>query len=183
MPEWVRTERDLERGHAARDRLLRLRRRSDAALHRQPRHDPAAHLGQPGGQPREARLVRARPRPEGGAVRRRGEGRAGDPRPLRRASTSPASSRPAARPDCTCCIPLGRQCTYEQSRTLGELLARVVVAELPEIATITRQVSRRGGKVYVDYVQNGHGRLLVAPFSVAAAARARRSRRRSSGAK
>jgi bifunctional non-homologous end joining protein LigD len=63
-------------------------------------------------------------------------------------------------------IPLGRQVTYEQSRTLGGLLARVVAAELPEIATITRQVSRRGGKVYLDYVQNGHGRLLVAPFSV-----------------
>ncbi|MGH7613865.1 MAG: DNA ligase D, partial [Gemmatimonadales bacterium] len=63
-------------------------------------------------------------------------------------------------------IPLGRQCTYEQSRTLGGLLARVVAAELPEIATVTRQVQKRGGKVYLDYVQNGHGRLLVAPFSV-----------------
>jgi bifunctional non-homologous end joining protein LigD len=63
-------------------------------------------------------------------------------------------------------VPLGRQVTYEQSRTLGGLLARVVSAELPEIATVTRQVSRRGGKVYLDYVQNGHGRLLVAPFSV-----------------
>jgi bifunctional non-homologous end joining protein LigD len=36
-------------------------------------------------------------------------------------------------------IPLGRQCTYEQSRTLGGLLARVISAELPEIATVTRQ--------------------------------------------
>ena len=63
-------------------------------------------------------------------------------------------------------IPLGRQCTYEQSRTLGGLLARVVSAELPEIATVTRQVQKRGGKVYLDYVQNGHGRLLVAPFCV-----------------
>ena len=63
-------------------------------------------------------------------------------------------------------IPLGRQCTYEQSRTLGGLLARVIAARLPEIATITRQVQKRGGKVYLDYVQNGHGRLLVAPFSV-----------------
>jgi len=62
-------------------------------------------------------------------------------------------------------IPLGRQCTYEQSRTLGGLLARVIAAELPEIATVTRQVQKRGGKVYLDYVQNGHGRLLVAPFS------------------
>jgi bifunctional non-homologous end joining protein LigD len=63
-------------------------------------------------------------------------------------------------------LPLGRQCTYEQSRTLGELLARVVVAAQPEIATITRQVEARGGRVYIDYLQNGHGRLLVGPFSV-----------------
>jgi bifunctional non-homologous end joining protein LigD len=46
------------------------------------------------------------------------------------------------------------------------LLARVIVAELPEIATVTRQVAKRGGRVYLDYVQNGHGRLIVAPFSV-----------------
>ncbi|HVM42088.1 MAG TPA: DNA primase small subunit domain-containing protein, partial [Gemmatimonadales bacterium] len=62
-------------------------------------------------------------------------------------------------------VPLGRQCTYEQARTLGGLLARVVAAELPEIATITRQVSKRDGRVYLDYVQNGHGRLLAAPFT------------------
>ena len=63
-------------------------------------------------------------------------------------------------------LPLARQCTYEQSLTLGGLLARVVAAELPKIATITRQVSRRGTRVYIDYVQNGRGRLLVVPFSV-----------------
>jgi bifunctional non-homologous end joining protein LigD len=63
-------------------------------------------------------------------------------------------------------IPLGRQCTYEQSRTMGGLLARVIATRLPDIATVTRQVQKRGGKVYLDYVQNGHGRLLVAPFSV-----------------
>ncbi|HEX4574982.1 MAG TPA: DNA ligase D, partial [Gemmatimonadales bacterium] len=62
-------------------------------------------------------------------------------------------------------VPLGRQCTYEQARTLGGLLARVIAAELPDIATVTRQVGRRGARVYLDYVQNGHGRLLVAPFS------------------
>lgn len=63
-------------------------------------------------------------------------------------------------------IPLGRQCSFDQAKTLGELLARVVVAERPEIATITRHVTKREGKVYVDYLQNGHGKLLVAPFSV-----------------
>jgi bifunctional non-homologous end joining protein LigD len=63
-------------------------------------------------------------------------------------------------------IPLARQCTHEQCRSLGELLARCLVGELPEITTIARQVSQRDGKVYLDYLQNGSGKLIVSPFSV-----------------
>ena len=63
-------------------------------------------------------------------------------------------------------LPLGRQCTYAQSRTLGELLARVVLRELSDIATITRHVTKRGDKVYLDYLQNRTGQTIVAPFSV-----------------
>ena len=62
-------------------------------------------------------------------------------------------------------MPLGRRLTYVQSRTLGQLLGQIVVAERPDIATLTRNPDRREGKVYVDFVQNGHGRLLVAPYS------------------
>jgi bifunctional non-homologous end joining protein LigD len=62
-------------------------------------------------------------------------------------------------------VPLGGQCTYEQSRALGELVARVIEAELPDIATTTRAIRKREGKVYLDYLQNIHGQLLVAPFS------------------
>jgi bifunctional non-homologous end joining protein LigD len=63
-------------------------------------------------------------------------------------------------------LPLARRCTYAQSRTLGELLARLVLRELHDIATITRHVSKRGDKVYLDYLQNRHGQTIVAPFSV-----------------
>ena len=63
-------------------------------------------------------------------------------------------------------IPLGRQIDYEQSRMLGNLLARLVVGELPEIATVTRALKSREGKVYVDFLQNASGQLLVAPFCV-----------------
>jgi bifunctional non-homologous end joining protein LigD len=63
-------------------------------------------------------------------------------------------------------LPLGRQCTYEQSRMLGELLARVVLKECGDIATITRHVTKRGDKVYLDYLQNRHGQTIVAPYSV-----------------
>jgi bifunctional non-homologous end joining protein LigD len=63
-------------------------------------------------------------------------------------------------------VPLGRQLTYEQSRSLAELMARVLVERHPKIATVVRNPSARGGKVYVDFLQNGHGRLLASPFSV-----------------
>jgi bifunctional non-homologous end joining protein LigD len=63
-------------------------------------------------------------------------------------------------------IPLGCQCRHDEARSLGELLARLVAAELPDITTMARQISRRDGKVYIDYLQNGTGRLIVAPFSV-----------------
>jgi bifunctional non-homologous end joining protein LigD len=63
-------------------------------------------------------------------------------------------------------IPLGGLLTYDQSRAFAELMARLVVQTLPEIATIARRVQSREGKVYVDYLQNRHGQLLVAPFSV-----------------
>jgi bifunctional non-homologous end joining protein LigD len=63
-------------------------------------------------------------------------------------------------------IPLGCQCRHDEARSLGELLARLVTAELPDITTVARQISRREGKVYIDYLQNGTGRLIVAPFSV-----------------
>jgi bifunctional non-homologous end joining protein LigD len=63
-------------------------------------------------------------------------------------------------------LPLGRQCTYEQSRMLGQVLAEVMVRQLGQIATVTRQIMKRGEKVYIDFLQNRHGQLIVAPFSV-----------------
>ena len=63
-------------------------------------------------------------------------------------------------------VPLHGQLTFEQTRLLADLLARIVVRELPEIATLARQVRNRGGRVYVDTGQNGHGKLIVAPYSL-----------------
>ncbi len=63
-------------------------------------------------------------------------------------------------------LPLGKQMTYEQSRFIGELLARLVIKELGRTATIVRTINKRGEKVYIDFLQNRHGQLIVAPFSV-----------------
>jgi bifunctional non-homologous end joining protein LigD len=64
-------------------------------------------------------------------------------------------------------LPLGKQFTYEQCRTLGEVIARLIINEVGnDVATITRHVTKRGDKVYLDYLQNRHGQLIVSPFSV-----------------
>jgi bifunctional non-homologous end joining protein LigD len=63
-------------------------------------------------------------------------------------------------------IPLGRALTHDEATAFSEVIARLVVAELPKIATIVRPVGGRGGKVYVDFLQNGSGKTIVAPFSV-----------------
>ena len=63
-------------------------------------------------------------------------------------------------------LPLGRQCTHDQARQLAELLARCVVRENASIASVARTPKLREGKVYVDFLQNGHGKLLVSPFTV-----------------
>jgi bifunctional non-homologous end joining protein LigD len=63
-------------------------------------------------------------------------------------------------------IPLGKQCTYEQSRMLGNLLAKVIHDQHPTISTTARSISARGGKVYLDFLQNRQGQLMVAPLCV-----------------
>jgi bifunctional non-homologous end joining protein LigD len=63
-------------------------------------------------------------------------------------------------------LPLGQQLDHDDARRLAEVLARAVCADLPEIATITRPVAARGDKVYVDYLQNGRGKLIACTYSV-----------------
>ena len=69
-------------------------------------------------------------------------------------------------------LPLCGALTHDEAKNVAEAIARVVVAERPEIATITRPVAARGSKVYVDYLQNGRGKLIASPLSVRPRARA-----------
>ena len=46
-----------------------------------------------------------------------------------------------------------------------ELLARVAVSRFTEIATLTRTVAKRHGRVYLDFMQNGAGKTIAATFS------------------
>jgi bifunctional non-homologous end joining protein LigD len=63
-------------------------------------------------------------------------------------------------------IPLGRRYTHEECRTFARLLATLVLQAKPEISTMARPLHARGGKVYIDWGQNGHGITIVAPYSL-----------------
>jgi bifunctional non-homologous end joining protein LigD len=65
-------------------------------------------------------------------------------------------------------LPLGAQCSHAESRDLANILVRVVESQLGDIATTERNIARRGGKVYLDWLQNRHGQLLCAPLSARA---------------
>ena len=62
-------------------------------------------------------------------------------------------------------IPLGARYTYD-IRSFARVLAILAVEEQSGIATVVRHVDSRGGKVYVDFGQNGHGQSIVSPFCV-----------------
>ena len=63
-------------------------------------------------------------------------------------------------------IPLKPGYTYEHGRLFCEGIARIVVREHKEIATIERDTRSRGKKVYVDFQQNHAGQTVVAPYVV-----------------
>ncbi len=64
------------------------------------------------------------------------------------------------------CIPLKPGFTYDQSRMFCEALARVIVREHPDLATVDRAVSRRAGRVYIDFLQNRREQTVVPPYVV-----------------
>lgn len=63
-------------------------------------------------------------------------------------------------------VGLAPKYTYAQAKMFSELVAEIVVRRLPKIATINRNPRSRQGRVYIDYLQLGHGKTIAAPFSV-----------------
>jgi bifunctional non-homologous end joining protein LigD len=63
-------------------------------------------------------------------------------------------------------VGLAPRYTYEQARMFSELVAQVVVNRIPKVATINRNPHTRKGRVYIDYLQLGHGKTIAATFSV-----------------
>lgn len=63
-------------------------------------------------------------------------------------------------------IPLGAKYTYEESKEFARVIARLVQAEIPDFTSIERQISDRGGKMYIDFLQNRPQATLASAYSL-----------------
>ncbi len=70
-------------------------------------------------------------------------------------------------------VPLEPHYSYDICKGFAEVAARTLHARLPDSTTLERVPAKRPlGTVYLDYVQVGRGKTLVAPYSVRARAKA-----------
>lgn len=62
-------------------------------------------------------------------------------------------------------IPVEPVYSYDDTRAFAELIARLVIAEKPEMFTTPRSVSKRQkNRVYFDYLQNAKSKTIAAPY-------------------
>lgn len=62
--------------------------------------------------------------------------------------------------------PLGAKYTYEQSQLFANIIVRQVNRELLKFTTLERTISRRGGKMYLDFLQNRPGATIAGVYSL-----------------
>jgi bifunctional non-homologous end joining protein LigD len=65
-------------------------------------------------------------------------------------------------------IPMPPETPYEAAILFCEIIATVVAQKHPKVATVERTVSRRGPRVYVDFMQNILGKTLATAYSARA---------------
>jgi bifunctional non-homologous end joining protein LigD len=66
-------------------------------------------------------------------------------------------------------VPLAAGYSYETAKVFAEIVARHAAGELRELATLQRTIAKRPETaVYIDYIQVGLGKTIVAPYSVRA---------------
>jgi len=64
-------------------------------------------------------------------------------------------------------IPVEPGYTFEHTKTFSELIARILAQKHPDTFTTPRAVAaRQTGRVYFDWVQNGKGKTISAPYVV-----------------
>lgn len=63
-------------------------------------------------------------------------------------------------------IPLNSKYSYEQIKQFGEIIARIVNKQLPDVTSTERMPEKRKKKVYIDFLQNRKGQTITPPYSL-----------------
>ncbi|MEO8960607.1 MAG: DNA ligase D [Ginsengibacter sp.] len=63
-------------------------------------------------------------------------------------------------------IPLGAKYTYEQSKELARMIAKIAHKEISSFTSIERIIKNRNNKLYIDFLQNRPHATLAAPYSL-----------------
>lgn len=63
-------------------------------------------------------------------------------------------------------VPMGAQYDYEQVRDFAHIILDYVQQRLPDTTTLERSLSKRGPKIYLDYMQNRDGQTVASAYSV-----------------
>ncbi|GER74540.1 DNA ligase D [Weizmannia acidilactici] len=56
--------------------------------------------------------------------------------------------------------------TWKDTRIFTEFMASYLIAKAPESFTVERMKKKRGGKLYVDFIQHAEGKTIIAPYSM-----------------
>jgi bifunctional non-homologous end joining protein LigD len=65
-------------------------------------------------------------------------------------------------------VPWTQDGDYDAARAWALEVAEEVVRRIPDVATLERRIDARGGRLYLDVVQNARGHHVVAPYVVRA---------------
>jgi bifunctional non-homologous end joining protein LigD len=63
-------------------------------------------------------------------------------------------------------IPLSAKYTYDQSQLFAKMIVQLVHKQMPDFTSIERMISKRKGKMYLDFLQNRPGATIAAPYSL-----------------
>ncbi|MBL4678612.1 MAG: DNA ligase D [Mucilaginibacter sp.] len=63
-------------------------------------------------------------------------------------------------------IPLGAKYDYDQSQLFARLIVGIVHEQIPDYTSLERMVKKRGGKMYLDFLQNRPGATIAGPYSL-----------------
>jgi bifunctional non-homologous end joining protein LigD len=63
-------------------------------------------------------------------------------------------------------VPLHAEYSYDQIRSFAEVIALLAFEQLPDLTTVERPLSKRKGRVYLDYLQNSKGQTLASAYSL-----------------